>query len=91
MLIARRGTDGLAPRTVPCTPVLKNVAVKSKRKVCKETALFHAKSTKRIGCWNVRTLGSLSGQNEKLRNALRTMREKKIEVLALSESRYDQD
>ena len=54
----------------------------------KSVSLFHAKSKTRIGCWNVRTLGALSGQSEKLRSVLRTMKEKRIEILAMSECRW---
>ena len=40
----------------------------------------------RIGCWNVRSLGSLSGQSNRLIACLRSMKEKRIGLLALSES-----
>ena len=72
MLIAWRGTDGLPSHAAPCTMVLKTKADKSKRMSRKGTALFHAKPTTRIGCWNVctYTLGSLSSQSEKLQAAL---------------------
>ena len=51
-------------------------------------SLFHAKSKTRIGCWNVRSLGSLSGQSNWLSACLTTMKEKRIDLLALSESHW---
>ena len=50
--------------------------------------MFHAKRCTIIACWNVRTLGSLSQQSLPLMYALRTMKEKNIEILAVSESRW---
>ena len=89
MPIARHGSDGLASHAVPSdTSVsLKN---KSLQNQChaKVGFTFHAKSKTRIGCWNVRTLGALSGQSKKLRSVLRTMKEKRIEILAMSESHW---
>ena len=70
------------------------VCVSLKMKACKTNAmrksvsLFHAKSKTKIGCWNVRTLGALSEWSEKPRSVLRTMKEKRIEILAMSESRW---
>ena len=49
---------------------------------------FPPKSSTRIGCSNVRTLGNPSKQNSRLRDVLRTMEEKQIELLALSEVRW---
>ena len=51
-------------------------------------SFFPLKASTRIGCWNVRTLGNPSKQNSRLRDVLRTMEEKKIELLALSEVRW---
>ena len=53
-----------------------------------DQTFFSPKSSTRIGCWNVRTLGKPTKQNGKLRDVIRTMEEKKIEVLALSEVRW---
>ena len=53
-----------------------------------DQTFFSPKSSTRIGCWNVRTLGKPTRQNGKLRDVLRTMEEKRIEVLALSEVRW---
>ena len=50
--------------------------------------LFTPKDSIRVGCWNVRSLGKPTRQNGRLRDVLRTMREKKIELLALSEVRW---
>ena len=50
--------------------------------------LFTPKDIIRVGCWNVRSLGEPTRQNGRLHDVLRTMREKKIEVLALSEVRW---
>ena len=46
------------------------------------------KSSTRIGCWNVRSLGNPTKQNSRLRDVLHTMNEKHIQVLALSEVRW---
>ena len=54
----------------------------------KSHSLFHAKSKCRIACWNVCTLGSLSEQSEKLVSLLQTMKDRNIELMALSESRW---
>ena len=50
--------------------------------------LFTPKFSIRLGCWNVRSLGNLTRQNRRLRDVLRTMKEKSAEVLALSEVRW---
>ena len=50
--------------------------------------VFTPKSNIRVGCWNVRSLGNPTKQNGRLRDVLRTMREKAIEILALSEVRW---
>ena len=49
---------------------------------------LHTKSKTRIACWNVRTLGSLSDQSSQLLSAIETMQKKKIQLLALSETRW---
>ena len=46
----------------------------------------HAKTRTRIGCWNVRTLGSLSEQSAQLRAVSDTMKSKNMDLLALAES-----
>ena len=51
-------------------------------------SLFTPKSSIRIRCWNVRSLGNPSKQNGRLKDVLRTVKEKDIEVLALSEVRW---
>ena len=53
----------------------------------KSPKFLHVKSKTRITCWNVRTLGSLSDQSAKLLATIDTMT-KRIELLALSESRW---
>ena len=91
MPIARRGSDGLASRPVPCGSVetQKTSASKSGNpRNSRNSSLLHAKSHTRLACWNVRSLGSLSDQSEKLHAVLKTMNEKRIELLALSESRW---
>ena len=50
--------------------------------------LLTPKSSIRLGCWNVRSLGNPTRQNGRLRDVLRTMKEKSVEVLALSEVRW---
>ena len=50
--------------------------------------LFTPKDSIRVGCWNIPSLGKPTRQNGKLRDMLRTMREKKIELLALSDVRW---
>ena len=50
--------------------------------------LFTPKHCIHIGCWNVHSLGKPTRQNSRLRDVLRTMRENKIELLALSEVRW---
>ena len=88
MLIARRGTDGLASRPVPCasSSAQKPQASKTKKssvsRNCDTLPLFHAKSRTRIACWNVRTLGSLSEQSAQLRAAMDTTVEKRNDLLS---------
>ena len=94
MLIARQGSAGLASQSDPHasvdvrkTKASKTVSLSTLR--CrKAVSLLHAKSKTSIGCWNVRSLGSLSRQSDRLVACLRTMEEKQIDLLALSESRW---
>ena len=88
--IACRGTDGLASHAVLCTSaeeVQKQVACKTKKSTASREFL-HAKSRTRIACWNVRSLGTLSNQSAPLLAAIKTMNEKRIELMALSETRW---
>ena len=50
--------------------------------------LLTPKCSIQLGCWNVCSLGNPTGQNGRLRDVLRTMKEKSVEVLALSEVRW---
>ena len=50
--------------------------------------VFTPKSNTRMGCWNVCSLGNPMKQSGRLCDILRTMREKSIEILALSEVRW---
>ena len=50
--------------------------------------LLSPKHSIRLGCWNVRSLGNPTRQNSRLRAVLRTMAEKRLDVLALSEVRW---
>ena len=100
MPIARHGTVGVATHHVPCSShsdVQKTLAFKTK--MVKSTfvnkspahssgshGFVHAKSHTRIGCWNVRTLGSLSKQSAQLRAVLDTMKSKNMDLLTLAES-----
>jgi len=51
-------------------------------------SLLSPKFSIRLGCWNIRSLGNPTRQNSRLREVLRTMKEKSLEVLALSEVRW---
>ena len=91
MPIAQYGTVGMVSHSVlypPC--VQKPLAFKTKWSSSLSgnaaSTLIHAKTRTRIACWNVRTLGSLSDQSAQLLAAIRTMNEKCIELLALSET-----
>ena len=79
MPIVRGRLDGLVSRTIPCASedALKQQAIKTKRsrKSRRTVSLLHAKTKTRIACWNVRTLGSLNKQSEKLTAALKTIEE----------------
>ena len=52
------------------------------------SSFLSPKASTRCGCWNVRSLGNPSKQNSRLRAVLRTMSERAIDVLALSEVRW---
>ena len=101
--IVRHGTVGVATHPVPCTSQnddVQNLSASKTKKVmstfrrkslvspCVFRGLIHAKSSTRIGCWNVRTLGSLSDQSIQLRSVIDTMKSKHMDLLALSESRW---
>ena len=102
MPIARHGSVGVVTHHVPCSShsdVQKPLAFKTKTVkstfVKKSPAhssgshgFVHAKSHTRIGCWNVRTLSSLSEQSAQLRTVLDTMKSKNMDLLALTESRW---
>ena len=49
---------------------------------------LYTKSRARIACWNVQMLGTLSDQSTQCLAAIKTMNEKKIDLLALSETRW---
>ena len=85
--IARHWTDGLASHSDPCSSA-KGVQNHSAFKNLKSRECIHAKSKTRIACWNVRTLGSLSDQSVPLQSTINTMKKKKIDLLALSETRW---
>ena len=89
MLRVRHGTRGLTTCSVPVPQRTKQTVDKTVRSSArKNVSLFHAKLKTRIACWNVRTLGRLSEQSEKLLGLVSTMEEKKIELMALSETRW---
>ena len=102
MPITRHGTVGVVTHRVPCSShsdVQKPLAFKTKTVkstfVNKSPAhssgshgFVHAKSRTRIGCWNVRTLGSLSEQSAQLRAVLDTMKSKNMDLLTLAESHW---
>ena len=73
-------THGRGGGNVKCTEGQKNLAYVG-------SILFGPKIIIRIGCWNVRTLGKPTKQNGRLRDLMRTMAEKKIQLLAMSEVR----
>ena len=89
MLSVRHGTCGLTTCSVPVPQRTKQTVDKTVRSSArKNVSLFHAKLKTRIACWNVRTLGRLSEQSEKLLGLVSTMEEKKIELMALSETKW---
>ena len=90
LLIARHGSDGLACHAVSCTlpaSIQKCKACKTKKSSASRQFLY-TKSRARIACWNVQTLGTLSDQSTQCLAAIKTMNEKKIDLLALSETRW---
>ena len=71
--IAQRGTVGVAPHHVPCTSTVdvqnlsaskpeevKSTLPKKSSTLSVSRGFVHTKSGTGIGCWNVRSLGSLS-------------------------------
>ena len=90
MLMAQRGVDGLASHTAPCSSGINelNTSAFKTKKSSVSRDFCHAKNKTRIACWNVRSLGILSDQSVHLQNVIQTMKSKKIELLALSESRW---
>ena len=88
--IAQQRTDGLAPHSDPCASNVgaQNHAAYKNQKSRESREFLHAKSKTRIACWNVRTLGSLSDQSAQLLATIDTMKKKRIELLALSETRW---
>ena len=88
MPIARRGTVGVATHPVPCSSSLDDEKPQAQKTKKVYSTLFHAKSITRIGCWNVRSLGSLGAQSTQLCAVLDTMKSKNIDLLCLSESRW---
>ena len=98
--IARHGTIGVAPHLVPCASVdLQNYSAsktvmdestfqKKPAKLSAPRGFFHTKSRTRIGCWNVRSLGSLCDQSAQLCSVIDTMKSKNVDLLALSECHW---
>ena len=88
--IARQRTDGLATHSDSCASNVgaHNHAAYNNHKFRKSCEFLHAKSKTRIACWNVHTLGSLSDQSAQLLATIDTMKKKRIELLALSETRW---
>lgn len=89
MPMAQHQSDGPASRLVPVVSSGSQKPIASKTEEKRKTGLlFHAKCNCRIACWNVLTLGPLSPQSLPLTSVLRTMQQRNIEVLAVSESRW---
>ena len=94
LLMARHGSVGLASQSAPCSSFAsddqKLSAFKTKNTVCKSKSrgFLHTKSKTRLACWNVQSVGALSTQSFKLQNVIQTMSHKNIDLLALSESRW---
>ena len=89
--MARQGSVGLASQSVPCSShdEQKTAAFKTKFTAkSKSRAFLHAKSKTRLACWNVQSAGTLSAQSLKLQHIIETMTVKNIDLLALSESRW---
>ena len=69
--------------------IIQQPAETYKNQISRESREFlHTKSKTRIACWNVRTLSSLSDHGPQLLAAIDTMKKKRIELLALSETRW---
>ena len=83
LLISLRCPLAFKTKTVKSTFVNKSPAHSSG-----SHGIVHAKSHTRVGCWNVRTLGSLSEQSAQLCAVLDTMKSKNMDLLALAESRW---
>ena len=89
--MARRGSVGLAFQSVPCSSYddQKTAAFKTKSTTKSKSHTFlHAKGKTRLACWNVQYAGSLGAQSFKLCEIIRAMSDKSIDLLALSESRW---
>ncbi len=87
--IAQQRTDGLAPHSdLSASHVgAQNHAAYKKQKSHMSREFLHTMSKMRIACWKVHTLGSLSDQSAQLLATIDTMKKKRIELLALSETR----
>ena len=91
LLMARQRSVGLASQFVPCSSrdEQKIAAFKTKFTAqSKANTFLHAKGRTRLACWNVQSAGSLSAQSLKLQHIIQTMTDKSIDLLALSESRW---
>ena len=79
LLMAWRGSVGLASQSVPCSSFAsdgqKLSAFKTKNTVCKSKSrgFLHAKSRTRLACWNVQSAGALS---LKLQNVIQSTSDK---------------
>ena len=71
-----------------CSMCIFKILAKLKLSKPRSWNFLHAKLKTRIACWNVRTLGTLGDQSAQLLAAIKTMKEKNIELLALSESHW---
>ena len=96
MLKVRCGTFGVASHPVPCTSLDVQKPSASKTEKVKFTfkkklstlpsdssGFFYAKSRTRIGCWNVRSLGSLSDQSAQLHSVIETLNSRNMNLLTL--------
>ena len=89
--MARHGSVGLASQSVLCSSYddQKTTAFKTKLTAKSKSHTFlHAKGKTRLACWNVKSAGSLSAQSFKLHQIIKTMSDKSVDLLALSESRW---
>ena len=87
LLMARLASIGLASQSVPYSfrDEQKTAAFKTKLTTkSKSYAFLHAKGKTRLACWSVQSANSLSSQSFKLRQIVRTMFDKRIDLLALS-------